>query len=178
MTLLEAMPDYDVREYHQIIISAPKEEVYQTMKTMDFRASPIVRALLFIRSGGRKVKAVTLQSFWQRGFLLLSDIPNDEVLLGLVGRFWTPTGSLLTLPPTQFLTFEDPSYAKTAFNFQLHDHPTGTLLTTETRVKCFRNPERIFFRCYWTVIRPFSGLIRKEMLRQIRVACQLRNTKK
>lgn len=171
MTLNEAMPDYDVREYHQTVINASREEVYRTMKSMDFRASAIVRALLWIRSGGRKTKAVTLETFWQRGFLLLSDVPNNEVLLGLVGRFWTPTGGLQDIPPSQFVSFKDPSYAKCAFNFLIHDHPSGALLTTETRVKCFRNPERIFFRCYWTVIRPFSGLIRKEMLRQIKSAC-------
>ena len=42
MTLHEAMPDYDVREYHQTAINASREEVYRTMKTMDFRASEIV----------------------------------------------------------------------------------------------------------------------------------------
>ena len=178
MTLIEVMPHYDVREYHQTIINASREEVYRVMKTMDFRASRIVRTLLWIRSGGRAAKSVTLEDFWRRGFLLLSDAPNDEVLLGLVGRFWTPTGSLLDISPAQFVSFEDPSYAKTAFNFQLRDHPSGTLLTTETRVKCFRNPERICFLGYWTVIRPFSGLIRKEMLRQIKAACELQDIKK
>ena len=62
MTLHEAMPDYDVREYHQTVINASREEVYRTMKTMDFRASEIVRALLWIRSGGREAEAVTLET--------------------------------------------------------------------------------------------------------------------
>ena len=172
MTLDAAMPDFDVREYHQTVIKSPGDKVYRTMKTMDFRASWLVRTLLRIRAGGRAPQAVTLNDFWQRGFLLLSDIPNHEVLLGLVGRFWTPTGCLLTISPAQFTSFSDPSYAKTAFNFQIQDHASGTLLSTETRVKCFRNPERLYFLCYWAVIRPFSGLIRKEMLRQIKKACE------
>ncbi len=88
MTLHEAMPDYDVREYHQTVINASREEVYRTMKTMDFRASEIVRALLWIRSGGREAKSVTLETFWKRGFLLLSDVPNKEVLLA----WWVVSG--------------------------------------------------------------------------------------
>jgi hypothetical protein len=172
MTLNEVTPNYDVREYHQTFIRASSEDVYRNLKSMDFRSSRVARILLWLRAGGKPAGSVTLEQFWQTGFLLLSDVPNQEVVLGLVGRFWTPSGGRLQISPQQFIPFDDPRYGKVAFNFLLTEQPGGTLLATETRVKLFRYPERFYFHCYWTLIRPFSGLIRKEMLRQVKRACE------
>ena len=44
----------------------------------------------------------------------------------------------------------------------------GTRLSTETRVRCSEDASRRRFRLYWAVIAPFSGLIRREVLRTIR----------
>ena len=171
MTLNTVMPNYDVREYHQTFIRASRAVVYASLKATDFRGSWLVRNLLRLRAGGKAAETVKLEQFWQTGFLLLEDRPNEEVLLGLVGRFWTPNGGRLKMAPDQFPAFNDPRYGKAVFNFLLTETPDGTLLSTETRVKFHRNPERFFFRCYWAVIRPFSGLIRLEMLRQVKQAC-------
>ena len=43
-----------------------------------------------------------------------------------------------------------------------------TLLATETRVLCLDTASRRRFRLYWTLIGPFSGLIRKDILRSIK----------
>ncbi|TMB67768.1 MAG: hypothetical protein E6J43_07850, partial [Chloroflexi bacterium] len=45
----------------------------------------------------------------------------------------------------------------------------GTRLFTETRVRCLGVPSRRWFRLYWLVIRPFSGLLRRSMLRGIKI---------
>jgi hypothetical protein len=47
-----------------------------------------------------------------------------------------------------------------------------TVLTTETRVACGDPASRAKFRAYWTVVRPFSGLIRILMLRAVRRECE------
>lgn len=172
MTLDEVMPNYDVRAYHQTLIHASPEQVYTTLKTMDIRGSRLVRALLWLRAGGGPVQAITLEQLWQSGLLLLDDTPNREIVLGLIGRFWTPSGGRLKIQPSQFIPFNDPTYGKAAFNFLLTEQSQGTLLSTETRVHCLRNPERFFFRCYWTLIKPFSGFIRTEMLRQVKQSCE------
>ncbi|MEP7335602.1 MAG: hypothetical protein ABI717_07460, partial [Actinomycetota bacterium] len=59
--------------------------------------------------------------------------------------------------------FAEPGYAKMAFNFRLEDR----VLSTETRVLLTDERSRKLFRRYWIVIRPFSGLIRREWLRAI-----------
>ena len=53
--------------------------------------------------------------------------------------------------------------AKMAFNFRLD----GSTLSTETRVLLTDAASRRKFRAYWTLIRPFSGLIRRVWLRAI-----------
>jgi hypothetical protein len=44
------------------------------------------------------------------------------------------------------------------------DAPGSTRLVTETRVACVDAASRRWFRLYWLVVRPFSGVIRKAML--------------
>ena len=44
----------------------------------------------------------------------------------------------------------------------------GSLVATETRVRCTDAASLRSFRRYWRVIRPFSGLVRREALRAIR----------
>jgi hypothetical protein len=73
------------------------------------------------------------------------------------------------IDPDDFVAFNDPGYAKAAANFTIEPLPNGSvLLATETRILCNSDASRNLFRAYWTVIRPFSGWIRREMLRLIK----------
>lgn len=44
----------------------------------------------------------------------------------------------------------------------------GTQLTTETRIQTFGRSATLKFRAYWLLIGPFSGLIRKAMLSEVK----------
>ena len=102
-------------------------------------------------------------------FALLGERPNRELVLGLVGRFWATSGDLQRLDAGEFRDFGRPGYAKAAWNFSVEEQHDGTtLLTTETRVLCLDTASRRRFRLYWTLIGPFSGLIRKDILRSIK----------
>ena len=52
-------------------------------------------------------------------------------------------------------------------NFLVQREGEATRVTTETRVLC-ADDARPKFRLYWMLIRPFSGLLRRFMLRAIR----------
>lgn len=93
---------------------------------------------------------------------------NKEVLLGLAGRFWKLSGDLRKIDARSFKEFDERGYAKTVWNFSLDETGGETNLTTETRIKCLDAESRRSFGFYWTVIRPFSGLIRMEMLKIIK----------
>lgn len=66
--------------------------------------------------------------------------------------------------PAGFFTgFAVPGWAKMALNFRV----SAGELTTETRVQLTDQRSRRAFARYWLLIRPFSGLIRREWLAAI-----------
>lgn len=103
------------------------------------------------------------------GFVRLVENPPHEIIIGVVGRFWTPTGDLRDVEPGAFAGFDESGYAKAVWNFRIAPASADCVrVSTETRIRCLDRGSRRKFRLYWMVIGPFSGLIRKEMLREIR----------
>jgi len=66
--------------------------------------------------------------------------------------------------PQQFIHFAQPGFAKAAVNFRTLSDPSGTLLTTQTRILTTDERARRMFGRYWRIIRPGSGLIRRDIL--------------
>jgi hypothetical protein len=46
------------------------------------------------------------------------------------------------------------------------------VLSTETRIKCFGRAALWKFRSYWSLVGPFSGLIRKAILKQVKTEAE------
>ena len=182
MLIDEFLPAYHVSEYHDIVVGASVARVYRALRTADFGASPIIRALFLLRglplllqqnSSPQQPRQLTLERFLSSGFVLLGERPEQELLIGLVGRFWTLRGGMLRVPPEQFTDFAAPGYTKGARTFALVPETAGGIrVATETRVLCTDAVSRKHFRRYWTMIRPWSGLIRREMLRTIKRAAE------
>lgn len=178
MLIDKYLPSYDVTERHQVTIRAPIEKVYESVRALDMNGSAVIRALFFLReipgyftsrSRPDARLGLTFDGLLQSGFILLGESSPEEILLGLVGRFWTASGCIQRLDAAGFQSFDEPGYAKAAWNFSLKSEDDGrTRLATETRVLCLDAASRRRFRIYWTFIRPFSGLTRKEVLRAVR----------
>lgn len=177
MLIDEYLSDYDVTERHSIAVHAPVEQVYVAVRKLDLSGSLTVRLLFRLRELPAWFKprnnstqlGLTLEGLLRSGFILLAENPPREIVLGLVGRFWTVSGCIQKLDGDGFKSFSKPGFAKAAWNFSLIEHDANsTLLSTETRVKCTDSKSRKRFRFYWTFIRPFSGLIRRVALREIR----------
>lgn len=173
----EFMPVYDVNEYHETTVRAPIEKVYDALRTADLGGSPVIRLLLRLRAlpailttGGHKRNLkLNLDAIMKGGFVLLGENPPNEIALGLIGRFWTLSGSRCRVNADEFAAFDSPGYAKAVWNFSLVEESAEvTRLATETRVCCLDDASRWRFRVYWALIAPFSGLIRREALRMIR----------
>ena len=99
------------------------------------------------------------------GFLIVDELPNTELVLGLVGKFWTLTGEIERVDATKYRQFGSSGYAKVAWNFAIDETSPGAVrLSTETRIKCTDDHSRRRFKLYWLLVGRFSGLIRKEML--------------
>jgi hypothetical protein len=169
-------PVYDVSEYHETVIHAPIQTVYDALRTTDFGASPVIRMLLRLRqlpaSLGKPRQPRTilnLEAIMKSGFVLLGENPPDEIALGVIGQFWKLSGGRSCVDAASFEAFDEPGYAKAVWNFSLVDLGASVMgLATETRVVCTDRASKLRFRLYWALIRPFSGLIRREALRAIR----------
>jgi len=112
---------------------------------------------------------LTLNGLQKIGFVILGELPNQELVLGLIGRFWSLRGDLQKIDPNAFKKFDRAGFAKAVWNFSLSPQPNGgTRVKTETRIHCLDVGSYQRFRRYWLVIGPFSGLIRKEILRALK----------
>jgi hypothetical protein len=172
MLIDDFLSSYDVCERHQIIVHAPLDKVYAAVRHLDISQAKLSMFLFRLRgipAGLSTPSCFTLEDFQKMGFILLDERPNEELLLGLVGRFWTPSGELRRVDSSGFRNFNEPGYAKAAWNFTLAKQPDASvLLATETRVYCLDKWSRRQFRLYWLLIGAFSGLIRREILRAIK----------
>jgi len=99
---------------------------------------------------------------------MLAEDPPHGLVLGLTGRFWTPSGGLTPTDPSTFRDQVPEGLARAAWSFHLAEYGDGTTLTTETRVLCGGDAARRAFRAYWRLIRPFSGLIRVAILGRVK----------
>jgi hypothetical protein len=171
MLIDDFLPIYDFSERHETKIRASRERIFAAVDSTDFSDSWTIWGLLALRGLGwsRPTESVTLRDMTAESFAVLGERPNEEILLGLAGKFWTLGGSLQKVNAGNFREFDEKGFAKAVWNFSLEDSENGeTRLKTETRIRCLDEGSRKSFALYWTVIEPFSGLIRAEMLRLIK----------
>ena len=168
MLIDRLLPHCDFFERHATRVDATQEQIYDVIRHGEFTANPIIRVLITLRGLGRGRRTFSLDAFLKQGFVLLADDPPREIVLGLEGPFWKPNCKLQTVDFTRPVPSGS---ARAAWNF--HVAADGTVVT-ETRVLC-ADDARAKFRAYWLVVRPFSGLIRRLMLRSIRLEAERRS---
>ena len=75
----------------------------------------------------------------------------------------------MELTAKDFAGFSRPSHAKVVWNFKLRSpSPAGSVLSTETRIKCFAEAALMKFRIYWSLVRPSSARMRKAILKKMK----------
>jgi hypothetical protein len=172
------LPIHDVRVCYEIRINTPPSQVYQCLLRLDFGELWLVRLLMTIRSGKRpprnRVPGNLPQRLQGTGFVILDDVPSEELVIGVAGKFWRPDGRrCLDLTAGDFGGFARARYAKVAWNFRLRtESPKWTVLSTETRIKCFGRAALWKFRIYWSLVGPFSGLMRKAILKRVKTEAE------
>ena len=139
------LPAYTYHEYHERLIHASGEECFLAAKNLDMGRSFITKTLMKLR--GMPIKDLTLQGFIKNiCFTYLEEEPNKEFVIDA--------------------SQPDP---KIIWNFYFKETgKTETLVSTETRILCLTKKSKSRFALYWFFVRPFSGVIRLEMLRLIK----------
>lgn len=175
-SLEDWFPRYDVAERHETVVDASAERTYWAVRNVDLGRSPLVLALMAIRglphliTGKAKLsRRLTMDSLTGLGFVVLSEAPPSEIVLGAVGRFWQLDSGLIPFGAAEFTSFDEPGYAKAAMNFIVEPIDDGrSTVVTETRIVCTDAESLRKFKLYWRVIGPFSGLIRRIVLGRIK----------
>jgi hypothetical protein len=156
------------------LIRAAPDVVWRALLTHEFGASPLTKALFFLRGYGRRALRAGSGTLPEKivhfGFTKLEELPEREVVFGIAGRFWRPDGDLRRLADRDdFVAFAEDGCVKGAWNLRVEPAEGGTTrLSTETRMAYFSPAARRKFRLYWTLVGPFSGLIRRALLSGIR----------
>jgi hypothetical protein len=177
------MPVYEVTEQHETSVAAPAATTYATACELDFRGSPLVRALFRVRrfvlegqdlaTGTARVSLPELQ---EMGWRILAEDPGREIVLGAVTQPWVADTRFRALSPEEFLSFAGPGHVKIAWTLAVE--PAGaeaSVFRTETRVATTDDEARRRFRRYWVTFAPGVRLVRRALLRAVRTEAERRH---
>ena len=178
------MPESDASSRHTIRIAAPPARVYAAARHADLGRPRPVRLLMGLRAVPARLVALvsgrprtsddraSRRPLGPLRFTVVAERPGEELVLGLMGRFWTPAGGVVPTTPEQFQAPPPVGLAQALWNFRVTPSGAGSELSTETRVRCGDPATRRHFLRYWRVVRFGSGLIRGSVLRSIRAAAE------
>lgn len=86
------------------------------------------------------------------GWVLLGERPQDEIALGLVGKFWRPVIEYAPVSAEGFRDFAEPGYAKTVYSLSVRAlDEQRTLLSGVMRTATTDEKARKWFGRYWTL---------------------------
>ena len=143
------LPSYEFSTRHEVAIEADAAGADRALREVTFKDVPLVRALVFARGLGlRRATDNVLATMIPRA-TVLEDVRGEGMVVSLTGRFWRVRGRGPEAPADAVVDFRA--------------RPGS--LTTETRVHIADPESRRKFERYWRVVRPFSGLIRSQVLR-------------
>jgi hypothetical protein len=96
----------------------------------------------------------------------LSSASRDDSGVPMAGDVWASLRAILRsfLAPATQRSRGISSYGQNS--------PESALLSTETRIKCFGAAALWKFCLYWSVVGPFSGLIRKAILKKVKTEAE------
>ncbi|MDB5223899.1 MAG: hypothetical protein JWN83_2566 [Chitinophagaceae bacterium] len=139
------LPAYTYNEYHERLINASAEDCFVVTRNLDMSKSFITKALMKLR--GLPTKDLRLQGFIKNiCFTYLDEDPFKE-----------------------FVIDASQHNTKIIWNFYFKKvKENKTLVSTETRIRCLTKRSNFLFSLYWFFVKPFSGIIRLEMLRLIK----------
>jgi hypothetical protein len=179
MPLDEFLPDYDASEVHSLRVAAPPDRVLAAVRDLTSREVPLLVVLMTLRTLPaallrrspirlrRDLRRPIVEQTTRAGFVVLAE-RQDELVLGVVGRFWRIDSGVERVAGEDFVAFDAPGFAKAVMNFDARAVDGGTVLTTETRIRGTDPEARRRFLRYWRVVMPGSALIRRAWLRAVR----------
>jgi hypothetical protein len=161
------MPGAQFSEWHSRTLPGSPEQVWDALHRLRVRDLRTSVPLLWLRGMGT----------WANSDRLLLDPPSPAAPIheepprtctsGMISRPWhiRPTFGPEVRDLDQLRAFDDPGWLKFGMEWLLTPVPGGrTVVETSTVCEATDESARRRFTGYWIVIRPFSGVIRLDML--------------
>ncbi len=180
------LPRCDVSLEFETTVEAPADEVYRAIRETDLR-DPIISALFALRELPQRLARrlhgqpppapprVTFGTMIQDGpgWTLLAEQPDQELVVGSVGRVGERDYGGRAVSAGEFVGFNEPGYAKLVIGFSVRPGPTGeTVLRYEARTLTTDDTARRKFRRYWRLIRPGVSLVMRAALHRIKLTAE------
>jgi len=169
----EYLPVYDVSDGLAVAVDADVSTTWRSLIDADMieasRRAPVAMALNVLRwlpqlvgdllhgEGPAKLpERLTLHDSVAipssgGGWVLLGEHEEDEIALGLVGKFWRPVIQFAAVGHDDFRDFDEPGFAKTVYSLSVQGLDDGrTLLRGTMRTATTDEHARRWFRRYWT----------------------------
>lgn len=158
---------YHFNEFHSIELSEYVDNAYEKMLNCDFSNATLIKILFRLR--GMPKDFYSIRQLTNMGFIKLDEEPGKEILFGMMTTNPMFNTCRSNLTPSDFIHQSDPRVIKAVINFCVSDkNGLKHSISTETRVWCGGEKIKAKFKWYWFFIKPFSQIIRKAMLKQIR----------
>ena len=169
------MPVYDVSDTVATVVEADLASTWAALMDVDLievgRKRPVVAVLGALRVAPDlvsrllrgdplpqqpkhlRLRDLTTLPLDNGGWVLLDSRDQDEIALGLVGKFWRPVIEFAAVStPDEFQTFAAPGFAKTIYALSVRSvGPGRTLLAGTMRTMTTDEHARVWFRRYWTL---------------------------
>jgi hypothetical protein len=139
----------EFRTRHSVAVDASPGDADRALREVTFGDIPLVRALVAARGLGIPQRDERVLTALRRRATVVADVPGDRIAFRLEGQFWRLRG-------------RGPEPAATAV---VEFRTLPGRLTTETYVLVPDGDSARSFERYWRVVRPFSGLIRTQVLK-------------
>jgi hypothetical protein len=170
----EFMPIYDVSDAVATVVEADVATTWDALMRVDLidvgRKRPLVAVLGGLRvlpeivshllhgelpsrqPEQMRLRDITSIPLDGGGWVLLGVRAQDEIALGLVGRFWRPVIEFAAVSsPDEFATFAEPGFAKTIYALSVQAiGEERTRLSGVMRTATTDEHARRWFRRYWT----------------------------
>ena len=168
------LPVYDVSDSVATVVDADVARTWEALMRVDLlevgRQRPVVALLGALRALPEIVNQVlhgetpppppahlrlhdlTAMPLNEGGWVLLGERPQEEIALGLVGKFWRPMITFAKVTREGFQDFAEPGFAKTVYALSVTPLDRGrTLLSGTMRTATTDDRARRWFRHYWTL---------------------------
>lgn len=173
MLVDEYLPVYDIADAAAVEVHADRARTWAALLDVDLievgKKNPLIGILGAVRTLPDLVanllhgehppappKSIRLKDMSgippdQGGWALLGQRDEEEIALGLVGKFWRPVIEFADVKPEDFKDFAEPNFAKHVYSLSVSELDSGrTLLRAEMRVATTDDHARRWFRRYWT----------------------------